>query len=119
MWYLDLLEIGDSVMADKGFNISYDVFTRGCTLNIPQFVRNNTMSKHNVIGTRKIASVSVHVERAIGRIKNVLCGTIPLSIASHGDSIWFIYCALTLFHNPQFLIFSLNSLNHKITLSIT
>ncbi len=89
-------------MADKGFDISYDVFARGCTLNIPPFVRNNKMSKHNVIVTRKIASVRVHVERAIGRIKNfhILCGTIPLSIASHADSIWFICCALTLFHPP-------------------
>ena len=32
---LDLIESGDSVMADKGFDISYDLLIRGCRLNIP------------------------------------------------------------------------------------
>ena len=32
---LDLIEPGDSVMADKGFDISYELLIRGCKLNIP------------------------------------------------------------------------------------
>ena len=58
---LDKLEHGDSVMADKGFDISYECFVRGTQLNIPPFVRGSQLSKHKVICTRKIASLRVHV----------------------------------------------------------
>ena len=99
---LDLVESGDSVMADKGFDISYDLLIRGCRLNMPPFVKGGHMSKSNVVKTRKIASLRIHVERAIGRIKQyrILTSVIPLSIAPYVDSIWFICCALTLFHPP-------------------
>ena len=99
---LGLVEPGDAVMADKGFDISYELLIRGCHLNIPPFVRGGHMSKANVIKTRKIASLRIHVERAIGRIKQyrILSGVIPLSIASFVDDIWFICCTLTLFHPP-------------------
>lgn len=36
---LDLIEVGDSVMADKGFDISYDLLVCGCRLNMPPFVK--------------------------------------------------------------------------------
>ena len=58
---LNLLEEGDSLMADKGFEIADDItpFLRG--------------SDHLLIEdeteTRRIASVRIHVERAISRIK--------------------------------------------------
>ena len=96
----DLVEPGNAVMADKG--ISYELLIRGCYLNIPPFVRGGHMSKSNVIRTRKIASLRIHVERAIGRIKQyrILSSVIPLSIASFVDNIWFVCCTLTLFHPP-------------------
>ena len=99
---LDLIESGDSVMADKGFDISYDLLIRGCRLNMPPFVKGGRLSKSNVTKTRKIASLRIHVERAIGRIKQyrILSSVIPLSISPYVNSIWFICCALTLFHPP-------------------
>jgi len=56
-------------MADKGFDIAYDVLLRGAKLN-PRFLKDQKqLSKKNVILTRQIASLRIHVERAIGRIK--------------------------------------------------
>ena len=56
----------------------------------------------NVIFTRKIASLRIHVEHAIGRITNyrILDSVIPLTIASNTGNILLICCALTLFHPP-------------------
>ena len=85
-------------MADKGFDISYDLLIRGCRLNMPPFVKSGHMSKANIIKTRKIASLRIHVERAIGCIKQyrILTSVIPISIAPYVDSIWFI-CLLSLY----------------------
>ena len=49
--------------------------------------------------TRQIASVLIHVERAIERIKNyhILQGVVPLSRHEQLDHIWFICCILTNF----------------------
>ena len=67
---LDLLESGDSVLVDKGFDITYDCMVRGAKLLIPPFLCKNTqLSKKKVIVTRKIAHLRIHIERAIGRIK--------------------------------------------------
>ena len=60
------------------------------------------MSKSEVTRTRKIASLRIHVERAIGCIKqyHILSTVIPLSISPFVNNIWFICCALSLFHPP-------------------
>ena len=93
-------------MANKGFDIAYDVMLKGAKLNIPPFAsRNQQMSKKKVICTRKIASLRIHVERAIGRIKQyrILCTDVPLTLHNIIDDIWGICCALTLFHPPLVL----------------
>ena len=52
---LDLLEPGDSVLVDKGFDITYDCMVRGAKLLIPPFLCKNTqLSKKKVIVTRKL-----------------------------------------------------------------
>ena len=70
-------------MADKGFDISYNLLIRGCRLNMPPFVKSGHMSKANVIKTHKIVSLRIDVKRAIGCIKQycILSSVIPLSIA--------------------------------------
>ena len=97
---LDHVEPGDTV---KGFDIAYEVLVRGAKLNIPPFVKNHQqLSKKNVIVTRKIASLRIHVERAIGHIKQyrILSNVIPLTLVNAIDSIWGLCCALSLFHPP-------------------
>ena len=57
-------------MADKGFDIAYDVLLCGANLNIlPLLKDRQQLSKKIVILTCQIASLRIHVERAIGRIK--------------------------------------------------
>ena len=51
---------------------------------------------------RQIAKLRIHVERAIGRIKQyrILSSIVPLTLVNSIDSIWGICCALSLFHPP-------------------
>ena len=67
---LTLCDKGDSIMADKGFNVQdlfapYDV-----TINIPTFFRKkNRMTGKTVLKDRAISSKRVHIERIIGLTK--------------------------------------------------
>ena len=64
---LEKLEPGDEIMADKGFQIQDLLAPLGVRLNVPPFLAGNTqMSEIDVIHTKKIAQLRVHVERAIG-----------------------------------------------------
>ena len=93
----------DSVMADKGFDIVYKLMVQGVKLNIPPFVNRSTqLSKKKVITTRKIASLRIHVERAIGRVKNyrILSNVVPLTLIKSIDDIWGVCCSLSLFQPP-------------------
>jgi len=85
---------GDSVMADKGFQIQ-DILPLGVSLNIPPFLGGNSqMSAEDVVRTQQIASVRIHVERAINKIKNVRIweGVVPLSLFGVVNQMWTV-CA--------------------------
>ena len=61
---LDLLESGDSVMADRGFDITEDPAPLGVRLNIPPFLRGKSqLESREMIETQRIASLRIHVER--------------------------------------------------------
>jgi len=61
---------GDSVMADKGFTIQ-DFLPLRISLNIPPFLGSSDhMPAQDVIRTQEIASLRIHVEGAINKIKN-------------------------------------------------
>ena len=62
---LKLLESGDAIMADRGFTIE-DILPTGVTLNVPPKLNETgqlTENEHST--TRRIASIRIHVERAI------------------------------------------------------
>ena len=89
-------------MADRGFDIEDDM-PEGVTLNIPAFMdKKEQLDKEDEIMTRKIASVRVHVERAISRIKNfrILHQTFSLKSAQQLDEIWTICSYVSLFMPP-------------------
>ena len=81
---LNLLETGDDLMADRGFDIE-DELPKGVTLNIPPFLNEKPqLTLEEELETRRISSVRVHVERAIERIKNyrILQNTFQLSMSA-------------------------------------
>ena len=100
---LDLLEHGDSIMADRGFDIMDDLAPRGVKLNIPPFLRGKSqLDQRELIETRRIASLRIHVERCMERIKNfhIFDGVMPLSLIDVADQMFFVCAVLTNFHAP-------------------
>ncbi|KAK3880942.1 hypothetical protein Pcinc_014592 [Petrolisthes cinctipes] len=75
------VESGDSIMADKGFNVQDMFIEPNVEINIPEFFRKKTrLSEKSVLKDRKIASKRVHVERLIGLAKTFKMLTSPLSV---------------------------------------
>ena len=68
---LDLLDCGNSVMADRGFDIRGDLILRVVHLNIPPFLKDKKeFEEKELIITCCIASLRIHVKRAMERTKN-------------------------------------------------
>jgi len=68
-------------MADRGFTIEDMLAEKGVKLNIPPFMEGRKqLTAPEISEGRKIASVRIHVERAIGRMKcfQILKNTIPM-----------------------------------------
>lgn len=98
---LELLEPGDSVMADKGFTIADLLAARGVSLNIPPMKNQGQLSEKDLVETRRIASVHIHVERAIRRIKAFrILEVVPNCMAGIADQVFFVYTFLTNFYEP-------------------
>lgn len=91
----------DSVMADKGFLISDLLEKKGLKLNIPPFLRDGTLSESQVAKTREIASLRIHVERRIQRIKSyhIFDKPIPLTLAKIINQIWTVAAILSNFQS--------------------
>lgn len=103
---LDLLEPGDSVMADKGFDIEDLLREKGVELNIPLFLESlEQFSAQDVQKTKTIASLRIHVERAMRRVKgyHFFGSDVPLSTLGSVNQSWTIACLLTNFHGPLIL----------------
>lgn len=87
-------------MADKGFNIKVLLDPIEVTLNIPPFLSDKgQFGEEEVENTQSIASVRIHVERAISRIKmyKIISNVVPLTLAG---VIWTVCCMLLLFQAP-------------------
>ena len=73
-----------SIMEDRRFTIKYMVKDIGIELNIPSFMEGHAQLQiKEVQEGRRNASVCIHVERAIGQMKNfaILQGTFPISMS--------------------------------------
>ncbi|XP_028407187.1 uncharacterized protein LOC114529576 [Dendronephthya gigantea] len=99
---LDLLEEGDEIMADRGFEIE-DCLPHGVSLNIPPFLGDQLQfCQADEVKTQRIAKHQIHVERAIQRIKTfgILKHDLPISMAADFNKIWVVCAYLTLFFRP-------------------
>ena len=88
-----MVDPGDSLMADKGFDVQ-DIFAPvDVTVNIPTFFKKqNRMAGSTVMRDRKIAAKRVHVERIIGLGKTykILCHPLNHSEAILSSDISFV-----------------------------
>ena len=100
---LDLIERGDNVMADRGFDIADLLSHKDATLNIPPFLgQRKQLTATEAEETQRIAELCIHVERAIGRAKNyrILSNIIPIILAGVASEMFALCCHLTNFLPP-------------------
>lgn len=89
--FLELLEPGNVVLADRGFTVEQDLAIHGAKLEISAFTRGKKqLSQKDVETSQQLSAVRIHVERIIGLLKNrytILKGPLPVSLLKHkGDA---------------------------------
>ena len=95
--FYKLLDPGDEVMADRGFQIKEDLLHYYCSLNVPPGARaKSQMTVAECRQTKMVANLRIHVERAINRIKEfkLLKNTMPINILPLADNIIKVCAAL-------------------------
>ena len=102
--FMDKLRSGDEIMADRGFNIQELLAEKGVKVNVPPFMNESgQFTEQEMVSTRRIATLRIHVERAIERIKNYhILDFIPITICKNGliDMIFFVCAMFTNFLPP-------------------
>lgn len=81
--FLNEINAGDVIMADKGFTIWHELAEKNATLLIPPFAeKGKKLSPGDLLKTKVIAKARIHVERFNERLKRfkILKGTIPGSL---------------------------------------
>ena len=100
--FLDLIEWKDNVMADRGFNIRDLLLRKNAYLNIPAFSDGKQLSARAVAKSRKIASIRIHIERAMERLKNykILQGIVPLKLKNSLNQVMMVCAVLSNLQDP-------------------
>ncbi|KAK5650156.1 hypothetical protein RI129_001185 [Pyrocoelia pectoralis] len=104
--FLDILPDHSTVMADRGFKqIETLLNKKGCTLvRPPSVAADEKMSKEDVILTKRIASVRIHIERVIKRIRDFKMlaphAVIGAEIIQKLDSAITVACAIINLQQP-------------------
>lgn len=99
---LDLLEKGDEVMSDKGFpQIKTMLDQKNVLLVMPPFSKGSQFSPEEVEETYAVASVRIHVERSIQRVKLFkILDKIPRELLPYIDKIIHMACVLANLQKP-------------------
>ena len=64
--FIDLVEPGDDIMADRGFNIRHLLLPKKATLNIPAFSHGKTLSRRAVCKSRKMLVCTYMLKGLLG-----------------------------------------------------
>ncbi|KAH8031574.1 hypothetical protein HPB51_019195 [Rhipicephalus microplus] len=97
---LEKFSPGRSLMADRGFTIEEECKELSLHLNIAPFMEGRPqLSEADETETRLIASVRIHVERVIRRIKTyrILSQVFPNSMSGQLNKVWHVCARLTNF----------------------
>lgn len=99
---LDKCERGDAIMGDKGFLISDLTTPKGLELIVPpRKEKRNQMRTKDILLTRRIANVRIHVERHMERVKNFkVLHNLTGSMKANVSKIWRICNYLTALQSP-------------------
>lgn len=96
----------------EAFNIEEDLILCGVQLNIPPFMRGKTqLTETELVTTRRIASLRVHMERQMEKIKNfhIFDRQLPVQLTYYRQ-IFFLLCFDKFFITSLFSIITNNSL---------
>ena len=88
-------------MADKGFTVE-DLLPLGVSRNIARFLGSKgQMSPQEVVETQSIASLRIHVERGINKIKNfeIRDSIVPFKMFGVVNQMWSVCAMLCNFQN--------------------
>ncbi|XP_064607334.1 uncharacterized protein LOC135471860 [Liolophura sinensis] len=102
---LDLLEDGDSLMVDRGFDIREDVERRGASLIIPTFLHGQQQfTDEQLKFSRGVAAVRVHVEQAVRKVKEfeIIRNIVPISLCPMIEKVWLVCGHLSNFTGTLF-----------------
>ncbi|XP_063236328.1 uncharacterized protein LOC134538769 [Bacillus rossius redtenbacheri] len=99
---LILLEVGDEVMADKGFpGIKTSLSDKGVVVVTPPYLHDGKLTAEEVETTYSIASVRIHVERCIQRIKIFhILDKLSIELLPFIDDIVHMCCVLVNLQSP-------------------
>ncbi|XP_077513160.1 uncharacterized protein LOC144124406 [Amblyomma americanum] len=100
--FLDLLEAGDLILADKGFpGIRTVLGTRNAVLVMPPFLQGPQFTAQEVRDTYNVAQVRIHVDRMIQRIKmHILNNRVPVELIPLMTDVFHMCCVLANLQPP-------------------
>ncbi|CAK6982261.1 uncharacterized protein LOC125253136 [Scomber scombrus] len=98
---LNLLESGDEVMADKGFNIDELLSSVGAS----PFKRKARFSEVDCDQTQDVAQLRILVETVLRRVKenHIWDSVVPLSLSGSINLIWHNCCSMVNYQGPMIL----------------
>jgi hypothetical protein len=99
---LEMMDPGDLILADRGFLIDDIAKPYSIHVNVPPFTNGKQQFEpHEVALGRRIANTRIHVERAIGQIKEfkMLSHILVTQLLPYLNEIFFICAMLTNFRN--------------------
>ena len=100
---VDQFSPGDTLLADRGFNIQEFLLHKGVKLVIPPFLK--AKKQFSNVGdqrTKQVANARIHVERVIGRLKDfhIMNAELPLEMLDIFDHIVTVTAALVNLQPP-------------------